>query len=381
MNLHGQLNIIITLSKQGKQDEQVVVNAIDIDLERPNFAKQMLVGQTPEQSIERITQLMTVCQHAQTAAAKLALGGAITSAEKRAIDYENIEQGFWRLIIDLPKILAVDSPLADFVKFRQAIAQHANKNTNKNVQSELEIRSTAEYLFQQLCQLTPEEFSQLSKERFSQWLAKSDSPMAVILRQVSHVFPAALDNHLKLLATVPDDVFLATLSELLKANKDFYQQPCLAQHSHETGSFSEIQNHPLFELFLALGVTGRYASRLLYLAQKITELADVNSSSNSNSNSAIKPITGQFCLEKNTSLGWVQTARGLLVHMANIQQDKISQYFIVAPTEWNFHPQGILKKIMLHTSFKSPELAKKAVKLAVIALDPCVDFNVGVTYA
>jgi len=382
MNLHGQLNIIITLSKQGKQDEQVVVNAIDIDLERPNFAKQMLVGQTPEQSTQRVAQLMTVCQHAQTAAAKLALGGAITSAEKHAIDYENIEQGFWRLVIDLPKILAVDLPLTDFVKFRQAIIASSK---NKNVQSELEIRSTAEHLFQQLCQLTSEEFSQLSKTTFSQWLTKSDSPMAVCLRQVSHVLSVTIDDNPRLLAAVPDDAMLATLSELLQADDCFYQQPCLDQQSYETGTFAAMKNHPLFELFLTLGVTGRYASRLFYLAQKITELADFNSSSHSSDYasgiSAIKPLTGQFCLEKNTSLGWVQTARGLLVHLATIQQDQINQYFIVAPTEWNFHPQGTLEKIMLHTSFKSPELAKKAVKLAVIALDPCIDFNVGVTYA
>lgn len=389
MNLHGQLNIIVTLSKQGKQDEQVIVNAIDIDLERPNFAKQMLVGQTPEQSIERITQLMTVCQHAQTTAAKLALGYSITSTEKRAIDYENIEQGFWRLVIDLPKILAVDLPLANFVEFRQAIAlsknRNKNKNENKDIQSEADLRSTAEQMFQQLCQLTSEEFSQLSKTTFSQWLTKSDSPMAVCLRQVNNIFPAALDDPLKLLAIVPDDVFLATLSELLQTDECFYQQPCLDQQSHETGAFAAIKDHPLFELFLTLGVTGRYASRLLYLAQKITELADFNSSSHLSDNasriSAIQPITGQFCLEKNTSLGWVQTARGLLVHLATIQKDEINQYFIVAPTEWNFHPQGTLQKIMLYSSFKSPELAKKAVKLAVIALDPCVDFNVGVTYA
>ena len=391
MNLHGQLNIIITLSKQGKQDEQVVVNAIDIDLERPNFAKQMLVGQTPEQSIERITQLMTVCQHAQTVAAKLALGCSITAAEKRAIDYENIEQGFWRLVIDLPKILAVDLPLANFVKFRQAIARSKNidKNDNNNIQSEAELRSTAEHLFQQLCQLSPEAFSQLSKVTFSQWLTKSDSPMAVCLRQVSNILPVTIDaiiertvdNSLRLLTPVPDDVLLVALGQLLQADEGFYQQPCLDQQSHETGSFAAMKNHPLFELFLTLGVTGRYASRLLYLAQKITKLADFNSSSDTGNDTVIKPITGQFCLEKKTSLGWVQTARGLLVHLATIQKDEINQYFIVAPTEWNFHPQGTLEKIMLHSSFKSPELAKKAVKLAVIALDPCVEFNVGVTYA
>jgi hypothetical protein len=38
----------------------------------------------------------------------------------------------------------------------------------------------------------------------------------------------------------------------------------------------------------------------------------------------------------------VETARGLLMHEIVLDGERIADYFIVAPTEWNFHPQGPL---------------------------------------
>lgn len=373
MSVHGQLNIKVKLAEQGGQ---VIIKDLDMNLARPDFTKQMLVGHTSEQSIERITQLMTVCKHAQTAAAKLALGKAITSAEKQAIEYENIEQGFWRLVIDLPKVFALDIPLTDFVKFRQAVAQHANNNAQYD-QLAINIKTSAEQLFLQLCQITPKAFYQLTAETYLKWLADSHSPMANCLSQINQVFPDKVNANVEFLAPAPDESALANISELLQTVKDFAQQPCLTQQGNETGALAVMQSHPLFERCLTSGVGGRFIARLLYLAQKIMTLDEQDA----NNKLAILPITGLFVVDENTKLAWVQTARGLLVHLANIQQSEINQYFIVAPTEWNFYPQGILDKLLLHLSFQTPEKAETAVKLGVIALDPCIDFNLEVAYA
>ena len=366
MSLNGELSIQLNLAKQG---DQFHLNKIDINLARPNLAQKMLVGQTPEHAIERITQLMTVCQHAQTAAAKLALGYQLTSEEVLAIECENIEQGFWRLMIDLPKLLDIELPLSIFIKLRQSIAQQNNER----------IRSSAEQLFQQLCQLSSDEFYNLSNSTLQDWLNQSDSVMACCLRQVALMVPADIDSASILLAALPDDTLLATLGRLLQSEEGFYQKPSLNEQSCETGSLSAIQNHPLFALLSAQGTVGRFVSRLLYIAHKISDLdSDILTST----------ISGSFSLqqskattEQDFSLGWVQTARGLLVHLANIQDGKISQYFIVAPTEWNFHPEGALNKTLIHSHFSSSQLAEKAVKLAVLALDPCIEFNLGVAYA
>jgi len=393
MSLNGELNIQLNLAKQG---EQLYLNKIDIDLARPNLAQKMLVGQTPEQAIERITQLMTVCQHAQTAAAKLALGYQLTNEEIITIEYENIEQGFWRLVIDLPKLLDIELPLSVFIKLRQAIAQ----------QYKTTVIILAEQLFQQLCQLSANEFANLSNSELQHWLHQNNSPMASCLRKTSQLMPAVVDKKSTLLAALPEDALLATLGKLLQSDQCFHQKPHLNMHSCETGSLSIMQGHHLFSLLSTQGTVGRFVSRLLYIAQKINELSSKESSSRDSSNKpsripkekpqtvesknvqSKKSITGSFSLEQNEdtgvrgfSLGWVQTARGLLVHLANIQEGKISQYSIVAPTEWNFHPEGALSKTLIHSPFSSAELAEKTVKLAILALDPCIEFNLGAAYA
>ena len=45
-------------------------------------------------------------------------------------------------------------------------------------------------------------------------------------------------------------------------------------------------------------------------------------------------------LPDGVGLVQVQAARGLLVHRVAIQAGRVADYRILAPTEWNFHPQG-----------------------------------------
>jgi Ni,Fe-hydrogenase I large subunit len=39
-------------------------------------------------------------------------------------------------------------------------------------------------------------------------------------------------------------------------------------------------------------------------------------------------------------MGWAETSRGLLVHRTRVADGRLADYRIVAPTEWNFHPEG-----------------------------------------
>ena len=51
------------------------------------------------------------------------------------------------------------------------------------------------------------------------------------------------------------------------------------------------------------------------------------------------PLSGTS-LADGVGLGQVQAARGLLVHRVAIRAGRVADYRILAPTEWNFHPQG-----------------------------------------
>jgi hypothetical protein len=68
----------------------------------------------------------------------------------------------------------------------------------------------------------------------------------------------------------------------------------------------------------------------------------------------------------------VETGRGTLLHEVNTAGERIERYVMVAPTEWNFHPQGPawqwLHGARVGSTAEACELAKRVAE----ALDPCV---------
>jgi Ni,Fe-hydrogenase I large subunit len=56
-------------------------------------------------------------------------------------------------------------------------------------------------------------------------------------------------------------------------------------------------------------------------------------------------------------------------------------YRIVAPTEWNFHPQGALATALVGAPAGDAAAARLAALRLVNSLDPCVNCSVEVTDA
>ncbi len=68
----------------------------------------------------------------------------------------------------------------------------------------------------------------------------------------------------------------------------------------------------------------------------------------------------------------VETARGLLMHEVALDGDRVDDYVIVAPTEWNFHAQGVLGAGLAELAAPTPTALRATVERCVLALDPCV---------
>jgi Ni,Fe-hydrogenase I large subunit len=73
----------------------------------------------------------------------------------------------------------------------------------------------------------------------------------------------------------------------------------------------------------------------------------------------------------------VDAARGLLAHRVELREGVLRDYRILAPTEWNFHPQGPLARGLLGAS--GPDLEWRAALLAS-SLDPCVPYRIEVMH-
>jgi Ni,Fe-hydrogenase I large subunit len=81
---------------------------------------------------------------------------------------------------------------------------------------------------------------------------------------------------------------------------------------------------------------------------------------------------GAVQLDGATAISWVDTARGLLVHRVALEGDRIAAYRIVAPTEWNFHPDGAFTQGAMALAADDTARLEREVRWLVASLDPCV---------
>lgn len=88
---------------------------------------------------------------------------------------------------------------------------------------------------------------------------------------------------------------------------------------------------------------------------------------------------GALTLAPGEGVAWCEMARGLLVHRVRLAQDgeHLEACQVLAPTEWNFHPTGVLAQALagLDARWAAADLLEAGRCLAV-AFDPCVDFTV-----
>ena len=69
------------------------------------------------------------------------------------------------------------------------------------------------------------------------------------------------------------------------------------------------------------------------------------------------------------------------MHRARVTQRGVADYAIVAPTEWNFHPEGALAKGLEGLAASDGASLARDANLVVQTLDPCVECTVVVGHA
>ncbi len=87
---------------------------------------------------------------------------------------------------------------------------------------------------------------------------------------------------------------------------------------------------------------------------------------------------GAATLAEGVGIAWTEMSRGLLVHWIRLEPgrppgegSRAADYRVFAPTEWNFHPQGAFGRALAGGALDAEDT-----RLAALALDPCVQFEV-----
>ena len=399
MNLEGQIEIDITVhTMNGKKDVSIINN-------RPVQAAQLLVGKSVDEVLSLIPMLFHVCGKAQGAAAVRAITAAkglpvdesLSRARAALVDIEFLREHLLRIFLDWPKHFpdgaglvsqkALQSLMQSGPRFESALfgttkpfSLFPNFHPNWT-----EVEALLED-FDQL--LTATVFGSASDDWLAantgdgalDWCRTGESVAARACRQI-------IDNGWAG-EGVTDVPFLPELSAedvyhlLFDADASaFVAAPTWQGRAHETSCFSRCFNHPLLESVLAFsgpGLLARYMARLVEIAVVFARLRDgvkdLKTMAGGDSH-----LTPSFA--KDIGIGLVEASRGLLAHGVQLDGDKIAQYRILAPTEWNFNDMGPLVCALQNIKGTGLAQIKQIADVIVPAIDPCTQTKLEARYA
>lgn len=295
----------------------------------------LMVGREARETVEVLPRLFALCGEAHRAAASLALFGQVSNGQMRLVAAESAREHLLRIVMGWRVDGEDPLPTAPVM----ALLETARRGGDAAAALE-------NYLSVHVLGHVPGAF--LSQQGIDGWLDEASTGPARFLRDVvargrgglGAVEPTFLPEFApdKVVGRLDDPGFVACPE---------WNGP------RETGPLARHHAQPL----VARVMREHGAGLLARLVARLVELADLPEAMRAARELAMAP-----------GLGVVETARGRLIHAARVEGTKVAQYRILAPTEWNFHPDGIAARAL-------SGLAPDEAGLVVEAIDPCVEYE------
>lgn len=193
---------------------------------------------------------------------------------------------------------------------------------------------------------------------------------AQIVEDLSHAWMLGRDAHPQDGQTLPDE-------DMRDAAYSWCKAPRLAGRSYETGALARqvLDGHPLaLDLTVERGVRARVAGRLLELARTQIWMEELLAQIDPS-----QPYMRQVPMPRDgEGAGLVEAARGALGHWVRIENGRIANYQIIAPTTWNFSPRdaagipGPVEAALVGAPVSEGEDTPLSVQHIVRSFDPCM---------
>ena len=384
MAIEGELNV--RLAWDGRN-----VHGVSVVSTRPFAAARVLAGMAPAEATATVARLFGICGIAQESASAGALdaaSGADPAAAAHAdavpVELEAIQEYLWRLLIDWPQAMGREmnvAPVAD-ARRRIADAQKSYRAAPGGAGRATVVAELAPALgaiaSAHVYGTTPDAFLALADAAaLDGWIARADTLPAALLGTLLQSRPALGRSDVALMPSLRGGDFIARLLPELD-RPEFARAPQWAGAPAETGALARMQAHPLVAALRARhgnSVAVRMTARLAELAFLLARLA-----AGRDEDAAPRWIES-FATARGEGIAAVQTARGLLLHRAHVEDGRVAGYQIVAPTEWNFHPAGALTRGLEGMRADDEATLLSDARLVVQGLDPCVACRIEVGHA
>lgn len=364
MAIEGALHVSLQVA-------HATVASVRVRSTRPDVARTLLVGRTRAQVAAAVPLLFSICGRSQAAASALACAAAVDgtagpaalASARAAVAAEMLREAAWRTLLDMPRAIG-ESPHDDAVAAaRRALApadggaRHALARAAFGVDAAAFLALDDVDAFERWC-----DRGATAAARFVRDLRRdADAPHARAPRP-----GAAPDGDpVPWLAGCDVPAALPALVASLEREPDFAQRPHWDGSAAETGALARQRGDALVQAVLARDA-GRLRARFV---ARLRELARLLAGD-------FEPDVGVRALGDGAAVAWVDNARGVLLHRVQVDAARdaarVAGYTIVAPTEWNFQPEGALVRALVGSPVADPDVLRRRATRLIHSLDPCV---------
>ena len=353
---------------------------LSIESTRPQGLTRMLQNRSIVEAHQVVSLLFSVCRRAQTVAASRVaeqLMGVSVPAEMEQrrdemLRLELLHEHLWTLLVQLPPRLGLPARTECMAEASQILRCAMSAMDRRSVLSGIYgIKANADELpavvdlagwAAQLCRS----------------LYAADNSLTDELVEATRLQDWRSDYHLCGLQSFYGEDLVSRLI----GDPAFGHQPQWQQQPRETGAVVRQAACP--QVFQVLQQGWCLQPRLLAILLEVKFLLDWLTAGSTRadaekkdgciniSNGNIESPSPRFALSQ------LETARGGLIHGVELDPDRerIQRYWIIAPTDWNFHPQGVLHT-MVDTLREAEEAeARHRLSLLVMMMNPCVGWEV-----
>ncbi|TGD74330.1 hypothetical protein E4634_09445 [Mangrovimicrobium sediminis] len=381
----GKLDIAIYLAA-GNDD----AHGVDIHSTRPVHIAQMFVGKSVTETLTLTRALFHVCTRAQLSASVQAVESArgvavapgIAARRQALVDMETLREHLWRLYLDWPGYTGAErdhDALAQAMQLQQrfdkALANGqdlflpgASGGAADHAAAQAVLDDMATLIERTALGESRAAWQSLeSYEALQAWSGNNTGSIAGLLRHL-----ARRDwNASAALETIALPALDALQARELAAQMhylDFVTRPTWQGRHCETSSLSRSRSPLVGDIQRRFGAG--LLARAVALVSEAVSLLDTLRRRLANE---VTPATLRGS-GSEPGVGWVEAARGCLVHTVELAGDTITDYRILAPTEWNFHPGGVLSQALSRLRGDAGAIREQAAMLIEL-MDPCIGYT------
>lgn len=358
------------------------VRQVCIESSRPLAAAQVLRGRTPEEAVQLVPLLFSLCGKAQSVAAatacEQALGHPTEPAESArrhfSLNLERVREHALRLLLEWPLMLGLQ---ADQTGAAQILRLHRSLQAAGGTSPPAETAAACQALIKRVreCILG----DQWRPTEPVPWVpgpeGTSDTAMVPRLFQTLERrgwSRLGADAEFTPLEALPVEDWRQILAD---ADTGFSARPEVAAQPRENTPYARLSTTRTLQRSRARWGCG-LASRLAALAIELDialqrlETGGDGPAEEEWVRSGRGPDGEGFAV--------VEAARGRLIHQVSLRDGRIDHYLVSAPTEWNFHPRGAAAEALKRLPFASTEDYRARARALIGALDPCVGYELEV---